>query len=40
VTLHDFEIKLTDGKVPSNPSENLLAMTATAKTYRSDSEEE
>jgi type IV pilus assembly protein PilO len=40
VTLHDFEIKLTDRKVSSNPSETLLAMTATAKTYRSDSEEE
>lgn len=40
VTLHDFEIKLTDGKVPSSPDETLLIMTATAKTYRSDSEDE
>lgn len=38
VTLHDFNISLGDGDVPSAPGEKLLLMTVTAKTYRSDSE--
>jgi len=40
VTLHDFQIKIGDGNVPSSPDEKLLVMTVTAKTYRSDSEGE
>ena len=40
VTLHDFKISLGDGDVPSMPGEKLLLMTVTAKTYRSDSEEQ
>jgi type IV pilus assembly protein PilO len=40
VTLHDFEITIGDGDVPSSPGEKLLIMSITAKTYRSDSEEE
>lgn len=39
VTLHDFEIKLTEGTVPSSPGERLLIMSVTAKTYRSDTGE-
>jgi len=38
VTLHDFEISLGDGEVPSQPGEKMLIMKVTAKTYRSDSE--
>lgn len=40
VTLHDFRISLGNGDVPSSPGEKLLVMTVTAKTYRSDSEEQ
>lgn len=40
VTLHDFEIKIGKGNVPSSPEEKLLIMSVTAKTYRSDSEGE
>ncbi len=40
VTLHDFKISLGEGNVPSSPGEKLLVMTMTAKTYRSDSEEQ
>jgi len=40
VTLHDFEIKIGDGEVASSPGEKLLIMSVTAKTYRSDTEEE
>ncbi len=40
VTLHDFEIIIGKGDVPSAPGEKLLVMSITAKTYRSDSEEE
>ncbi len=39
VTLHDFDIKLGEGDVPTSPGEKMLIMTITAKTYRSDSEE-
>ncbi|MCW8879738.1 MAG: type 4a pilus biogenesis protein PilO, partial [Kangiellaceae bacterium] len=39
VTLHDFEIRLGDGTVPSSPEEQLLIMSVTAKTYRSDTGE-
>ncbi len=37
VTLHDFEINVGKGDVPSSPGEKLLIMKVTAKTYRSDS---
>lgn len=40
VTFHDFEIMLTEGRVPSAPDENLLILNGQAKTYRSDSEEQ
>ncbi|TQV88948.1 type 4a pilus biogenesis protein PilO [Aliikangiella coralliicola] len=39
VTLHNFNITLGDGDVPSSPGEKLLLMSITAKTYRSDTEE-
>ena len=39
VTLHDFEIKLEGGDVPTSPGEKMLLMSITAKTYRSDTEE-
>jgi type IV pilus assembly protein PilO len=40
VTLHDFKISLGSGDVPSAPGEKMLVMSLTAKTYRSDSEEQ
>lgn len=40
VTLHDFKINIGEGEVPSSPGEKLLLMTVTAKTYRSDTEEQ
>lgn len=40
VTLHNFQIKMGDGEVSTSPGEKMLIMTVTAKTYRSDSEEE
>ncbi|WP_196138841.1 type 4a pilus biogenesis protein PilO [Aliikangiella sp. G2MR2-5] len=39
VTLHDFDIKITDGTVPSAPNERMLSFTVKAKTYRSDTGE-
>jgi len=39
VTLHDFEITLQGGDVPTSPGEKMLLMSITAKTYRSDTEE-
>ncbi len=39
VTLHDFDIKLEGGDVPTSPGEKMLLMSITAKTYRSDTEE-
>jgi type IV pilus assembly protein PilO len=40
VTLHDFDIKIDKGTVPSMPNEKLLQMSISAKTYRSDTEVE
>jgi len=40
VTLHDFVISIGEGEVSSSPGEKMLVMEVTAKTYRSDTEEE
>jgi len=38
VTLHDFKIEVGDGEVPGSPGEKMLIMSATARTYRADTE--